>query len=60
MTPEHDSLIQMLTRLKLTAIRDQLDNLIDEGAGCGPSVVPAREPAIRTGCDHDHIKPRGR
>ena len=30
MTPEHDSLIQMLTRLKLTAIRDQLDNLIDE------------------------------
>jgi hypothetical protein len=27
---EHDSLIAMLNRLKLTAIRDQLDSLIDE------------------------------
>src|SRR6516165_8456240 len=27
---EHDHLIAMLNRLKLTAIRDQLDNLIDE------------------------------
>ena len=27
---EHDHLIAMLNRLKLTAIRDQLDSLIDE------------------------------
>jgi DNA replication protein DnaC len=27
---EHDHLIAMLNRLKLTALRDQLDNLIDE------------------------------
>jgi hypothetical protein len=27
---EHDHLIAMLNPLKLTAIRDQLDNLIDE------------------------------
>jgi DNA replication protein DnaC len=27
---EHDRLIAMLNRLKLTAIRDQLDSLIDE------------------------------
>jgi hypothetical protein len=29
---EHDHLIAMLNRLKLTAIRDQLDSLIDEPA----------------------------
>jgi DNA replication protein DnaC len=29
---DHDALIEMLTRLKLTAIRDQLDNLLDEAA----------------------------
>jgi len=29
---EHDHLIAMLNRLKLTAIRDQLDSLIDEAA----------------------------
>jgi DNA replication protein DnaC len=29
---ETDDLIQMLTRLKLTAIRDQLDALLDEAA----------------------------
>jgi hypothetical protein len=29
---EQDPLIAMLTRLKLTAIRDQLDSLIDEAA----------------------------
>ena len=29
---DHDVLIQMLTRLKLTAIRDQLDSLLDEAA----------------------------
>nr|WP_292601928.1 IS21-like element helper ATPase IstB [Mesorhizobium sp.] len=29
---DHDVLIEMLTRLKLTAIRDQLDNLLDEVA----------------------------
>ena len=27
---DHDHLIRMLTRLQLTAIRDQIDNLIDE------------------------------
>ena len=27
---EHDHLVEMLNRLKLTAIRDQLDSLIDE------------------------------
>ena len=27
---EHDHLIAMLNRLKLTAIRDQLDSLVDE------------------------------
>ena len=32
MTVEHDHLAQMLTRLKLTAIRDQLDSLLDEAA----------------------------
>jgi DNA replication protein DnaC len=30
---DHDDLIEMLTRLKLTAIRDQLDSLLDEAAG---------------------------
>jgi DNA replication protein DnaC len=29
---EHDLLVAMLTRLKLTAIRDQLDSLVDEAA----------------------------
>jgi DNA replication protein DnaC len=29
---DHDTLIDMLTRLKLTAIRDQLDTLLDEAA----------------------------
>jgi DNA replication protein DnaC len=29
---EHDELLDMLTRLKLTAIRDQLDSLLDEAA----------------------------
>jgi DNA replication protein DnaC len=29
---DHDTLVEMLTRLKLTAIRDQLDNLLDEAA----------------------------
>ena len=29
---EHDRLIDMLNRLKLTAIRDQLDSLLDEAA----------------------------
>ena len=29
---EHDHLIAMLNRLKLTAIRDQLDSLVDEAA----------------------------
>lgn len=27
---QHDHLIEMLDRLKLTAIRDQLDSLVDE------------------------------
>ena len=30
---EHDHLVGMLNRLKLTAIRDQLDRLIDEAGG---------------------------
>ena len=29
---DHDTLVAMLTRLKLTAIRDQLDSLLDEAA----------------------------
>jgi DNA replication protein DnaC len=29
---DHEGLLRMLTRLKLTAIRDQLDNLLDEAA----------------------------
>ena len=29
---EHDHLIDMLNRLKLTAIRDQIDSLVDEAA----------------------------
>src|SRR5690348_6585277 len=29
---EHDHLLEMLNRLKLTAIRDQVDSLIDEAA----------------------------
>lgn len=29
---DHEQLIAMLTRLKLTAIRDQLDSLLDEAA----------------------------
>jgi DNA replication protein DnaC len=32
MTVDHETLTGWLTRLKLTAIRDQLDNLIDEAA----------------------------
>ena len=32
MTLDHDTLLDALTRLKLTAIRDQLDNLLDEAA----------------------------
>ena len=30
MNPQTDALLPMLTRLKLTAVRDQLDNLLDE------------------------------
>jgi DNA replication protein DnaC len=30
---DHETLLSMLTRLKLTAIRDQLDSLLDEAAG---------------------------
>lgn len=33
MTVDHDTLTAWLTRLKLTAIRDQLDSLLDEVAG---------------------------
>ena len=29
---DHEHLLAMLTRLKLTAIRDQLDNLLEEAA----------------------------
>lgn len=29
-TVDHDTLLGMLSRLKLTAIRDQLDTLLDE------------------------------
>ena len=32
MTVDHESLAGSLTRLKLTAIRDQLDSLLDEAA----------------------------
>jgi DNA replication protein DnaC len=32
MTVDHESFLGWLTRLKLTAIRDQLDNLVDEAA----------------------------
>jgi DNA replication protein DnaC len=32
MTVDHETLIGWLTRLKLTAIRDQIDNLLDEAA----------------------------
>lgn len=32
MPVDHDALLDMLTRLKLTAIRDQLDTLLDEAA----------------------------
>ena len=32
MSGDHDALILMLTRLKLTAMRDQLDSLLDEAA----------------------------
>jgi hypothetical protein len=32
--PDLDPLSEMLTRLKLTGIRDQLDNLLDEGKRC--------------------------
>jgi hypothetical protein len=32
MTFHHESLLGALTRLKLTAIRDQLDSLLDEAA----------------------------
>jgi DNA replication protein DnaC len=31
-TPDHDRMEAMLTRLKLTGIRDQLDNLLDEAS----------------------------
>ena len=30
--PDHDHLARMLSRLKLTAIRDQLDGLLEEAA----------------------------
>ena len=32
MAVDHETLLGWLTRLKLTAIRDQLDNLLDEAA----------------------------
>jgi DNA replication protein DnaC len=32
MSPDHETLIEWLTRLRLTAIRDQLDSLLDEAA----------------------------
>ena len=41
MAVDHERLVGMLTRLKLTAIRDQLDTLLDEAARLEPSLREA-------------------
>jgi hypothetical protein len=46
---EHDHLIAMLNRLKLTAIRDHLDSLIEEAGRAGRSQERTR--AILHGFD---------
>jgi IstB-like ATP binding protein len=45
----HDHLIALLSRLKLTALRDQLDNLIDEA---GRSELTIRE-ALTMFCERE-------
>jgi len=46
---DHDHLIEMLNRLKLTAIRDQLDSLVDEAA---PRKLTIRE-ALSLFCERE-------
>jgi DNA replication protein DnaC len=41
MSVDHEALLGMLSRLKLTAIRDQLDNLLDEAARQGMTLREA-------------------
>ena len=41
MAVDHEALVAMLTRLKLTAIRDQLDSLLDEAARADMSLREA-------------------
>ena len=44
---EHDHLLEMLNRLKLTAIRDQVDSLIDEAARRELSIREALSANVR-------------
>ena len=37
---DHEQLLRMLTRLKLTAIRDQLDNLLEAAGLVGQTQSP--------------------
>jgi hypothetical protein len=43
MSIDHETLMSWLTRLKLTAIRDQLDNLLDEASR---RELPARSAGV--------------
>jgi len=43
---EHDHLTAMLNRLKLTAIRDQLDNLVDEAARRELTILEMAKPFL--------------
>jgi hypothetical protein len=45
---DHDNLIGMLTRMKLTAIRDQLDSLLDEAARPTTSTSPLWRASARS------------
>ena len=51
MNPDRHALADMLTRLQLTAIRDQLDSLLDEAARRELTLREARGPPVRArGC----------
>jgi hypothetical protein len=47
MIPDRQALADMLTRLHLTTIRDQLDSLLDEAAKCELSQRQSAERARR-------------
>lgn len=53
---EHDDLMQMLTRLKLSAVRDRFDTLLDEAARRDMSLRQALAYLCRTEIDHKNSR----